>query len=475
MRERKRAAQGDRYIRQNIQLLVKNKVQEFSDSLQRLSLSFSTMTKTKRTVSYGDINEIFEEVSKRFCKDCSRCTRCWGEEYETTYAAAKQLFLEARSQGYVDIACIPDKFNSQCIHAGEFIEETNALLRQIKTNLGFENRLAESRAAVAGQLGEMARVMKNFALELYEIKEVRIRQEDEILRRLKKEHIEVQKLVIMEQKENRKEIHLLARMKWGRCMTAREIASILGQVMGKSQRVAKQTKSVLGKEPEIMIFMEDTPFKVLTGVARATKEGEEVSGDNFSILSLDDGREVLMLSDGMGFGERANAESRMVIELLEYFLEAGFDKEAAVRMINATYALQSDSRSFSTIDLGSIDLYTGEVELLKLGGAASFVKRKEGVKCICADTLPAGMFQGLEPVTQKETLSDGEYLLMVTDGILDCFEGENKEDYVAFLLEEANSLNPREIANHVLEKAVEANGGVNLDDMTVLVAGLWEK
>jgi stage II sporulation protein E len=200
-----------------------------------------------------------------------------------------------------------------------------------------------------------------------------------------------------------------------------------------------------------------------------------VSGDNFSILSLDDGREVLMLSDGMGFGERANAESRMVIELLEYFLEAGFDKEAAVRMINATYALQSDSRSFSTIDLGSIDLYTGEVELLKLGGAASFVKRKEGVKCICADTLPAGMFQGLEPVTQKETLSDGEYLLMVTDGILDCFEGENKEDYVAFLLEEANSLNPREIANHVLEKAVEANGGVNLDDMTVLVAGLWEK
>ncbi|MFW5631074.1 MAG: SpoIIE family protein phosphatase, partial [Acetivibrio ethanolgignens] len=63
----------------------------------------------------------------------------------------------------------------------------------------------------------------------------------------------------------------------------------------------------------------------------------------------------------------------------------------------------------------------------------------------------------------------------VTDGILDCFEGENKEDYIAFLLEETKSINPREIADYILHKALEENQNKNLDDMTVLVAGLWEK
>lgn len=470
-----RKEEKDTYVRQNIQLLTKNKVQEFSDSLQRLSGSFSKFTGERQALSYVDVNEIFEDISGRFCRSCSRCKSCWGESYEFTYEAAKELFATARKQGYVEREDVPENFYSQCIHAGEFVEETNFLLESMKEGMGFENRLAESRQAVAEQLHEMAQIMRNFASELYEIKEVRTKMEEEMIERLKKNHIEVQKLIIMERREKRKEIHLMGRMRLGRCVTAREIAVMLGQVMGKRLKPAKQTKTVLGRELEVMVFIEDTPYKTLTGVARATKEGEDVSGDNFSILSLDSGEEILLLSDGMGSGERANQESCLVVELLEHFLEAGFDKEAAIRMINSTYVLQSDSRSFSTIDLGSIDLYTGRMEFLKLGGAASFIKRKEGIECVRSETLPVGMFQRIEPLHKTVELLDGEFVVMVTDGILDCFEGENKEDYVAFLLEETKSVNPREIADSILHKALEANGNKNLDDMTVLVAGLWEK
>lgn len=470
-----REEEGDRYVRQNIQLLTKNKVQEFSDSLQRLSGSFSKLARERQAVSYTDVNEIFEDISGRFCRGCVRCQCCWGEEYDYTYAAAQDMFLAARKQGYVAMEDVPEKFNSQCVRAGEFVEETNYLLQRMREGLSFENRLAESREAVAGQLGEMARMMKSFASDLYEMKEVRTKLEEEMIERLRKSHIDVQKLVIMERKEKRKEIHLMGRMRLGRCVTAREIAVMLGQVMGRRLKPAEQTKTVLGRELEVMVFIEDTPYKTLTGVARATKEGEEVSGDNFSTISLDSGEEILILSDGMGSGERANEESCLVIELLEHFLEAGFDKEAAVRMINSTYALQSESQSFSTIDLGSIDLYTGEAEFLKLGGAASFIKRKGSVSCIYADALPVGMFQQIELVRQKEKLEDGDYIVMLTDGILDCFQEEDKEEAVAQVLEEIKSLNPREIAACILERALEAGENRNGDDMTVLVAGLWEK
>lgn len=463
------------YVRQNIQLLTKNKVQEFSDSLERLSGSFAKMAGERREAGGVDVNEVFEDISSRFCKECKNCQSCWGEDYAFTYEAAQELFLTAQTQGYVASEDVPEAFISRCAYAGAFVEETNSLLREKRESFGFENRLAESREAVAGQLSEMARIMKGFASELYEMKEVRTRLEEEMIERLKKSHIDVQKLIIMERKEKRKEIHLMGRTRMGRCVTAREIAVMLGQVMGKRLKPAKQTKSVLGRDLEVMVFIEDTPYKTLTGVARAIKDGEEVSGDNFSFLSLDDGEEVLLLSDGMGAGDAADRESCLLIELLEHFLEAGFDKEAAIRMINSTYVLQSDSSSFSTIDLGSIDLYTGEAEFLKLGGAASFIKRKNSVECISAETLPAGMFEEIELVRQKAVLSDGDYIVMVTDGIMDCFEGDNKEEQVAFLLEETTSVNPREIASYVLNGALEMSKNKNMDDMTVLVAGLWEK
>ena len=49
-------------------------------------------------------------------------------------------------------------------------------------------------------------------------------------------------------------------------------------------------------------FVQDVNFKALTGLARATKSGETVSGDNFSFMELRTGELIMMLSDGMGSG-----------------------------------------------------------------------------------------------------------------------------------------------------------------------------
>ena len=55
----------------------------------------------------------------------------------------------------------------------------------------------------------------------------------------------------------------------------------------------------------------------------------------------------------------AYKESELVVDLLEQFLEAGFTKETAVRMINSALIVRSDEQAFSTIDISSLDLYTG--------------------------------------------------------------------------------------------------------------------
>lgn len=465
---------GD-YIKQNIQLITKNKFRDFSDALGSLSKSFNGIAKPKQMFSYEEVNGIFENVSEQFCKSCSRCEECWNRNYQTTYQSTQAIFSVAKEQGRIREEDIPFDFVKRCINVKAFVRETNKSLEIAKVNLDWYNRLTESREAVAEQLNEMAEVMKDFAEDVCGMKEVKNDVEEQMIMKLHNHHIDVKRLVLMENREKRTEIHLVAKMKRGRCVTSREVAVILGQVLGKRMRPAEHTKNVVSKEPEPMVFVEDTRYKTITGVARKTKEGEEISGDNFSFLELDTGEMITMLSDGMGSGKEANRESAAVIDLLERMMEAGLREKAAINLINSLYVLQSDSKSFSTIDMGILNLFEGSCDFIKLGAATTFIKRGEEYLTVESSSLPAGMFQKIEVESEQMKMEDGDYIIMVSDGVLDCFPYEEKEACMEFLLSEIKSSNPQEIANQLLRKIEEMEDGKRSDDMTVLVVGMWEK
>ena len=61
---------------------------------------------------------------------------------------------------------------------------------------------------------------------------------------------------------------------------------------------------------------------------------------------------------------------------------------------------------------------------------------------------------------------------MFTDGIVDSFENENEiEDFIKSI----TTVNPQVIAEEVLQKAIQNCGNYAKDDMTVLVARIYEK
>lgn len=467
--------EGNSYMKQNIQMITKNKFKDFSDSLTKLSQSFSQVSGPKQAVGYQEVNDIFEEVSDKFCKDCVRCEECWSNNYKVTYESAQVIFAAARENGFVVEEDVPLEFLKRCINVKAFVRETNKSLEIARVNMNWYNRLHESREAVAEQLNGMAQVMKDFAADVCEITEVRNEQEDQMIEKLRSHHIDVKRLIMVENRRKKREIHLIAKMKRGRCVTSREVAVMLGQVLGVRLRPGEYTKNVVSRESEVMVFVEDAKYKALTGVARKSKEGEVISGDNFSFLELGTGQMVMMLSDGMGSGKEANEESEEVIELLEQMMETGIGEKTAIHLINSLYALWSDSRSFSTIDMGIVDLYTGSSNFIKQGAAATFIKRKDKIERIEAASFPAGMFQQIEVDSCNVQVEDGEFIIMVTDGILDSFHEEEKEACIEFILSEIKSNNPQEIADSILRKVLEAAGKPREDDMTVLVAGVWEK
>lgn len=463
------------YVKQNLQILTRNKLKEFSESFQKLSKTFYNIADHKMTLSNQEIDDIFDDLAERLCKNCSNCNHCWKKNYYVTYQAAYAMMGTAEKNGIILEEDVPTEFAMQCIQVESFLKETNRGLELAKINLNWHNRMAESREAIAGQLGEVANIIKDFAVDIYETSEVETTKEDQIVNRMRAHHIEVKKLAILEKRGKKQEVYVTAKTKKGRCITSKEAANIAGEILGKRMKPSESTKTIIPKEYETLVLVEDTNFKTLTGVARMTKSGETISGDNYSFVHLNSGEMIMTLSDGMGSGENAYMESESVIELLEQFLEAGFKEESAIKLINSIMVLKSNKQSYSTVDMSIFNLFTGMCEFIKIGSAASFIKRNSWVETIRSTSLPVGVFNQVDFDGVTKKLYSGDYVIMMTDGVLDCFPGENKEQYVEEILMDIKGNNAQEIARVILNRAMEECDQMAPDDMTVIVAGLWEK
>jgi stage II sporulation protein E len=76
----------------------------------------------------------------------------------------------------------------------------------------------------------------------------------------------------------------------------------------------------------------------------------------------------------------------------------------------------------------------------------------------------------------KRKFRSGDFIIMITDGVLDANKKiEDKERWLADLIENIVTPNPQEMAERILYNVLEeAELDFPEDDMTVLVSRLWE-
>lgn len=463
------------FDKDDIRTLANYKMEDFSGAFRRLSKSFARFDGQRKDLNENEVEHIFNELSEQVCGDCVNCKQCWGRYYQDTYDNVHGLLELACEEGKIDVIQAGEKFSSRCIHLEDYIRKTNESVAIARMNLGWKNRIAESREAVSRQMLEVAGMLKDFTVELEDVKEIDREEKKKILFALRGLGLQIKRLSVRKKRGGRLVIQFLARRREKNCVTGRDICSLLYDTTGLRFRPSGETKSVVPTEFESMCYLEDVNFKALTGMARVAKSGEKVCGDNFSFLELATGELLMLLSDGMGSGIFAGEDSECLVEVLESLLEAGFQKDSAIRLLNSLFVMSYAGQTFTTLDIASIDLYTGRMEVLKNGSAATFVKRENLIKTIYCSSLPVGVDLENETKHEEIILEDGDIVVMVTDGIIDAFPGEEKEFYIENILSNIHSNNPNDIAGSILMQALERCGEIAADDMSVLVTGIWKK
>ena len=333
--------------------------------------------------------------------------------------------------------------------------------------------MEESRRIIATQLSEVATAVRKSSHILCGREEFAELQRQAVVNFLHAEHVQVKEIALFLDRESGRELRMVAKMRRGVCAMTRVLAEQISMLLDIPMLSSEENRNVVGKEYAEYIFYEAPRYHVLTGVARCAREDGACSGDNYSFLRSGRKDAVMVLADGMGSGIEAGRDSTMVVELLEQLLSAGFEEASVVRLLNAVLMLRSTQVKFTTLDMGIINLYTGNCEFVKAGAATTFIKRKNWVETITSTSVPLGFIDHMECETKHKKLYHDDYIIMLSDGALDCIGVPEKEEYLERLIADMSERSPQEMAKRLMEGIADSPGYTAKDDITILVAGVF--
>lgn len=202
--------------------------------------------------------------------------------------------------------------------------------------------------------------------------------------------------------------------------------------------------------------------------ARAGLGKNGVTGDSYTFERIGD-KFLAALLDGMGAGMRAGESSGAATELISCFYRAGFDSQSVIAGVNRFLKLPA-TENYSAADVVVCDLDTAAVDIIKIGSPPCFIKTTDTVLKIESNSLPIGVLDEMRPFVTTKRLYPGQMLIMVTDGVSDCFSGDELPEYINGL----SVFNPEKAVNAILTRALALSGGAPRDDMTAIAFRLFD-
>ena len=224
----------------------------------------------------------------------------------------------------------------------------------------------------------------------------------------------------------------------------------------------------------IQTYTSEDKYILQIGSSKVTKDGSSVSGDCNLQMKLEDGKYLLAISDGMGTGRGARSGSKLAIDTLEKMLKSGFDDEELIGFINDKVNINTDPEMYATLDFAILDMFTGNVKIAKSGACNTYIKNKKTVNVIKSETMPVGIVEKTELDVQTINVSDGDIIIMCSDGLLE-IQNDISKDWIQEYIKNINTTNVQKIADLIVAEAIDNSFGIARDDITVIIAKVVKK
>lgn len=454
--------------------LVVGRLEGFSKSYYMLARSFAKFAKGEESNQPEPPQAMvwMQKACIRVCEGCDMEEYCWNQKKDMVEKSFLQIGNALLQKGNLMRSDVPEFFETECEHPDAIFMEFRVAYEVNRVEQLWKQRLLENKEIYAKQLGAFAAATHHLAEEMQTDLQALAQLSEKVEIALQKAGHPRLKATVLQNRYEKYEVTLT-----GLGEIEKSLAPILSGVLGRTMKYMGEGQ-----------FAEVNRLQVLTGAATAAKQPNAVSGDSYAFLENGNGCFMAVLCDGMGTGKKAREESEMAVRMLEHFYKNGFDNEAAIEMINSALILKSEEDHYSTLDLVSVHLQTGNVELVKYGGMPTVLKydvtgEADGpkryvptIETIRSDTLPVGILGDVSGRTVRKRVYHKDMIIMMTDGVFDGFRhrGKTGGDLVRFI-ETLDCNTPKQMADSILAESLQWQQEKRpSDDMTVLVLQVLE-
>ncbi len=399
-------------------------------------------------------------VCDKVCKKCPQYSQCAAENVQRHLVS---LVSVGCLKGKVSLIDVPGAMAQKCVNQSGILYAVNRQLVEFKNYMLEAENAATGRALLAKQAQGVSEILRGIALEQSEPLLLHKEKERALSLALLKAGVVCSEVLIYGEEREL----TLSLITFGNA-SVKKIADVSSAFFGSPMIISKRLP--LSKEKYCCILRKKPYFDAAFGVACATKYGETASGDTHSVTRIDERRFMVALSDGMGSGEYARKISESTISLLESFYRAKMPSALILSTVNKLLAFNREE-SFACVDIAVVDLDSGEANVVKIGSPTGFILSGNALKILDSATLPLGILDSLHPEASTYVLKENDVLLFLSDGITSAF-GSTADLYEN--LKKLPASNPQELADCILQKAIEEYGNLSKDDMTVVAVRLFK-
>ena len=437
--------------RQTVRVMIGQIEQNASEELMRIGKLLSGFSGMFHTALQEDdaVKRWTMQGALAVCRSCAKSKTCW-KDAECMQDAVLAIAQQAdRNQPVTP----QDPVDPACRRFRELVGSVLVSYQQAQSKRVMDARVREQTMLIDRQFTGAGDALKEYAQRMRS----RDRKNETLSRRIRDRLTECGAEVLsVDCYESEQTEVLTVRVSRPLRMKRAALRHELEHVCGYRLRFVRRE---VDPQSALLIFEQDTDLHATMRVFQ-TRDDVEVSGDATGECRMFGGQVCFALSDGMGSGTSARSESEAAIDLLFRLYHAGMERELIYDNVNRLLLARSDSEMYATLDAVSIDLNSGEAELLKYGAPPSYLLRNGRVKPLCGEALPCGILAEAKPSVIRLKLRANDRIVLCSDGVQDVLP-EGAEHAIRSVAHANDAM------GELLLKLAESRGGS--DDMTVMV------
>ena len=216
-------------------------------------------------------------------------------------------------------------------------------------------------------------------------------------------------------------------------------------------------------------------LEVQVAVAKVSKYASSESGDTVEQIERPRGGFSFVMADGQGSGRGAKTLSNLVTARAIAMLKDGARDGAVARAVHDYLYGYRNGQVSSTLNILSVDFSANCVLMSRNNPCPYYLLTGDGLQSYNEPSSPIGLYPNTKPIISQHDIAGALYLVAFTDGILQAGsrynEGIDLQNVLAGIRVEETP-RPQDLADDLLNLAIESDHGRPNDDMSVIVLGV---